>query len=75
MSEMQIPNPSSYGPAVDAMLGAAGITPAPDEREQLLEMYALYRPGVEALYALPEARYEAPALIFQADPKLAEWGK
>ncbi|MCW2953110.1 MAG: hypothetical protein JWQ48_2280 [Conexibacter sp.] len=60
--------------AVDAMLDAAGLSPAPAEREQLLQMYALFKPGVEALYALPEARYEAPALVFQAEPKLTAWG-
>jgi hypothetical protein len=60
--------------AVDAMLAAAGLSVTPDERERLLEMYAIYRPGIEALYALPEARYEAPALVFQAEPKLTAWG-
>jgi hypothetical protein len=60
--------------AVDAMLDAAGLSPAPSERAQLLQMYALFKPGVEALYALPEARYEAPALVFQAEPKLTAWG-
>jgi murein DD-endopeptidase MepM/ murein hydrolase activator NlpD len=60
--------------AVDAMLDAAGLSPAPAEREQLLQMYNLFKPGVEALYALPEARYEAPALVFQAEPKLTAWG-
>lgn len=61
--------------AVDAMLAAAGLSMTPDERERLLQMYALFRPGVEALYALPEARYEAPALVFQAEPKLKSWGE
>jgi hypothetical protein len=75
MSDAATTDPSSYGPAVDAMLGAAGITPTSEEREQLLDMYALYRPGIDAMYALPEVRYEAPALVFQAEPKLAEWGK
>lgn len=75
MSDTETTDPSAYGPAVDAMLGAAGIAPTPEEREQLLDMYTLYRPGIEALYALPEARYEAPALVFQADPKLTQWGR
>jgi hypothetical protein len=60
--------------AVDAMLAAAGLTVAADERERLLEMYAIYRPGIAALYDLPEVRYEAPALVFQAEPKLQAWG-
>jgi hypothetical protein len=60
--------------AVDAMLAAAGLAPSADERVALTAMYAQFKPGVEALYAVPEARYEAPALVFQAAPKLAEWG-
>jgi hypothetical protein len=59
---------------LDAMLDAAGILAAPAEREQLLALYAAFKPGVESLYALPEARYEAPALVFQAEPKLSAWG-
>lgn len=64
-----------YGPAVDAMLAAAGIALSSEERGQLLEMYAQFRPGVAALCEIPEVRYEAPALVVQAEPKLAEWGK
>jgi hypothetical protein len=60
--------------AVDAMLGVAGLSPSDGERERLHQMYAVFKPGIEALYALPEARYEAPALVFQAAPKLAAWG-
>lgn len=63
-----------YGPVVDAMLDAAGIKPSAEERDQLLEAYALHRPGVAALYEVPDARYEVPALVFQAEPKLAQWG-
>jgi hypothetical protein len=58
---------------LDAMLDAAGIVATPAEREQLLAMYAQFKPGVDAMYALPEARYEAPALVFQAEPKLTPW--
>lgn len=60
--------------ALDAMLAAAGLSPSPAERTALGEMYAMFKSGVDALYAVPEARYEAPALVFQAAPKLAEWG-
>jgi hypothetical protein len=67
-------SPTPGAGAVDAMIAAAGLSMTPEERERLLEMYALYRPGIEALYALPEARYEAPALVFQAAPKLTAWG-
>lgn len=59
---------------LDAMLDAAGVIAAPAEREELMRLYALFKPGVDALYAVPEARYEAPALVFQADPPLETWG-
>jgi hypothetical protein len=62
------------GAAIDAMLDAAGLQPAPDERETLAKLYATFKPGLDALYALPAARYETPALIFQAAPKLDAWG-
>ncbi len=75
MSEIATPDPATYGPAVDALLAAAGIAPTAAEREQMVGMYAMYKPGIAAMYALPEVRYEAPALVFQAEPKLAEWGK
>jgi hypothetical protein len=59
---------------IDAMLSAAGLNPSPEEREALAKMYATFKPGIDALYAMPEARYEAPALVFLAAPKLQAWG-
>jgi hypothetical protein len=59
---------------VDAMLAAAGLSPGAAEREDLIAAYAMFKPAVEALYAVPEARYEASALVFQAAPKLTPWG-
>ena len=59
---------------LDILLALAGLDPDDGEREQLAATYAMMRPGVEALYAMPEARYEAPALVFQAAPKLERWG-
>jgi hypothetical protein len=59
---------------IDAMLDAAGLQPSADERAALGRLYATFKPGLEALYALPEVRYEAPALVFQAAPKLDAWG-
>ena len=65
---------AARAPIVEAMLNAAGITLADDERRRLTEMYAMYRPGIAAMYAVPEARYEVPALLFQAAPRLQAWG-
>jgi aspartyl-tRNA(Asn)/glutamyl-tRNA(Gln) amidotransferase subunit A len=61
-------------PVVDTLLAAAGIDPSVDERVRLTRTYAMERPAIAALYALEEARYESPALVFRAEPKLAEWG-
>lgn len=66
------PTPADAG-TVDAMLAATGITVSEDERELLVQTFALYRSGIAALHAVEEARYEAPALVFQAAPKLDEW--
>lgn len=60
---------------VDAMLAAARIVPDPGEREALIAGYAAYRPGVEALHAVPRCRYEHPALNFEAAPRQPHpWG-
>lgn len=56
------------------MLAAAGLSPDATEREHLIAAYAMFKPVVEALYAVPEARYEVPALLFPAAPKLTPWG-
>ena len=55
------------------MLAAAGLNPEATEREDLIATYAMFKSVVEALYAMPEARYEVPALVFQAAPKLTPW--
>ncbi|HWI70534.1 MAG TPA: hypothetical protein VNT55_01165 [Baekduia sp.] len=60
--------------AMDAMLAAAGLQPSDDEKVALGQLYATFKPGIDALYALPAVRYEAPALVFQAAPKLDAWG-
>jgi hypothetical protein len=58
---------------VDTMLAAAGLDPSPAERQEMVTMYEAFKPGVEALYAVPEARYEDPALVFLAQPPLDVW--
>jgi hypothetical protein len=67
-------NEPDHSAVVDAMIAAAGLSPDATEREDLIAAYAGFKPLVEALYAVPEARYEAPALVFQAAPKLTPWG-
>ncbi len=59
--------------ATEAMLAATGLEPSPEDREALGRLYDRIKPGVEAMYDLPEARYEVPALGFRAAPKLDDW--
>lgn len=58
---------------VNAMLAAAGLKPSAAEREGLIANYTAFKPAIEALYAVTEAQYEVPALVFQAAPKLTRW--
>jgi hypothetical protein len=58
---------------VEAKLAAAGIAPSAEEVDALAAGYPALRAGADALYAVPEARYEEPALVFDADPPLADW--
>ncbi|GCD90162.1 hypothetical protein [Nocardioides sp. LS1] len=66
-------NEPDHSAVVDAMIAAAGLSPSVTEREGLIATYGGFKPLVEALYAVPEARYEVPALVFQAAPKLTPW--
>jgi hypothetical protein len=55
------------------LLQAAGLDVSPADRARLLRGYTALKPSVESLYALPEARHESPALLFSAEPHLADW--
>ncbi|HET6509986.1 MAG TPA: hypothetical protein VFG42_24545 [Baekduia sp.] len=58
---------------VDLQLAAAGLDPGPVERAALHAMHAAFAPGIDALYALPAARYEVPALVFDPRTPAPEW--
>jgi hypothetical protein len=58
---------------VRAMLTAAGLSPGPEEITSLVQAYARHKAGIESLYAIPETRYESPALIFDPTPVFADW--
>jgi hypothetical protein len=60
---------------VKAMLAAAGLVPTQSELSQIVTMYEGLKPRIEALYAVPEARYESPALVFAPRPKLGSWNQ
>jgi citrate lyase beta subunit len=58
---------------VRSLLAAAKLAPSEEEIAALVVGYEDYRTGIEALYAVPEARYASPALIFNAAPVFADW--
>jgi aspartyl-tRNA(Asn)/glutamyl-tRNA(Gln) amidotransferase subunit A len=54
----------------EQLIGAAGLSPSAEEVGLLSESYQMMRTATEALYGVPEARYEVPGLIFEAAPEL-----
>ena len=50
---------------VRSLLGAAGLTMSDEELELFVTIYPGLRAAADAMY-LPEARYEEPALNFDA---------
>ena len=73
--EDKVANHSEAQATVDAMVGALGVVPTIDERRRLVQMYEAFRPLVDALYQVPETRYEFPALVFRAMPELESWDR
>ncbi|MEV1172661.1 hypothetical protein [Nonomuraea sp. NPDC049784] len=60
---------------VGQLLTAAGLTVPEDEIALIAAGYELQRAGVDALYAVPEARYVDPALRFRADARIVDWAE
>ncbi|HEX4219964.1 MAG TPA: hypothetical protein VHZ02_16420 [Acidimicrobiales bacterium] len=60
---------------VRSALFAAALSPSEEEVASLVEGYADYRAGIDALYAVPETRYASPALTFSATPIFADWSE
>jgi hypothetical protein len=58
---------------VRALLDAAGLNPPDEDVETLVQGYSRNRQMAALLFTVKEARYEAPALTFQPDPRPAEW--
>jgi hypothetical protein len=54
-------------------LGAAGLPATDAEVSQLAEALPMHRAQIALLWAVEEARYAEPGLIFHAEPDLAEW--
>lgn len=53
---------------VPALLAAAGITPSKEEVAVLIAEYPGRAEAIERLYAVGQARYEEPGLVFRAQP-------
>lgn len=51
---------------VAQQLALAGITVHPDELAALLAAVPARKAAMDAMYAVPEARYEEPGLVFSA---------
>jgi hypothetical protein len=51
---------------VPALLAAAGLTPSPEEVRVMIADFSGRAAEIEALYAVPDARYEEPDLVFRA---------
>jgi hypothetical protein len=58
---------------VGLMMSRAALPLSASELAELAASYPLQQAGVEALYAVPEARYADPALRFRADARMADW--
>jgi hypothetical protein len=66
--------PSTDEATVRTLLAAAGIPASEEEILTFAEDYPRLRGMAELLHAVPEARYEAPGLLFDPTPTFAEWG-
>jgi hypothetical protein len=60
---------------VRQFLKAAGLSPSEDEIATLAAAYPAHKAGIESLYAIPEVRYESPALIFDPTPVFEDWAR
>jgi hypothetical protein len=62
-------NPVEADPSIviPALLAAAGLTPPQDEIALMIADFPARADAVAKLYAVPEARYEEPGLIFRAE--------
>jgi len=59
---------------VKLMLERAGLPVTDAELAKLTEAYTQQQTGIESLYKVDAARYEAPCLHFTPTPTFADWG-
>ena len=58
---------------VSRLVARAGLPASADEIDKLAAGLPLQRQLLKQLWAVEDARYAEPALIFQADPSLEAW--
>ena len=58
---------------VRTLLAIAGLDLSDAEVATLTRAYTAYREAVDSLYAIPEARYETPSLVFNPTSPPAPW--
>jgi len=66
--------PTNDAEDVAVLLGLAGLSVGDDDLAYLVVALESHRRAVERLWSIPDARYEVPALHFDASPPLVEWG-
>lgn len=62
-------------PTVRALIAGAGLNPSDDELAELIRVYPQFRAALDRLHAVPDARYESPALVFPAVGRYADWAE
>lgn len=67
------PDDATDETAVRRALAQSGLVASDEEVATMAAGYGEYRTGIEALYAVPEARYASPALVFTATPTFVDW--
>ncbi|MFB8275453.1 hypothetical protein [Nocardia colli] len=60
---------------IRTLLNAAGLPANSAEIAGLATTYLAYRAAIDALYAVPAARYVDPATRFHASARVEEWDR
>jgi hypothetical protein len=71
---MTAPNPDAEATVI-SLLGRLGLTPSPDELPGLVAAFELQELARQSLWAVKDARYESPALGFNAAPIFVDWAE
>ncbi|HTF50413.1 MAG TPA: hypothetical protein VK735_23490 [Pseudonocardia sp.] len=67
--------PGAVERTVRALIAGAGLNPSDDELAELIRVYPQFRAALDRLHAVPDARYESPALVFPAVGTYVDWAE